>query len=444
MSRSTRSASVDSRAEDTSALEQAAREARDRRARARDQARLAHWGRAVDEHTLAEMINEDVLGTGPIPIPNVNGAGQTPPDNNGNTGTAQNSNSRSAHSSSAAANQSNSTGATQSNSTGASQSSSTAANQSSGTARRNETPASTPVTYADIKDLIPSYGGDPAKLDQYISAADTLYIQLADDHNRKLFLLAIRTKLRDKAFEAVRNLTDVWNWRELRRLLREKIAPVTPEHAYAQLSRVRQQENESITDYTCRVEGLLALLNRASADPAPTGAREHVRSTNARLAKKSFELGLANRDIRTIVLSANHATLALAAQAAGELEATGRFSYNKRPQGKPGQVCGFCKKPNHSYDECRNRKAKETQKPAENGPEKKFCKHCRKPGHLISDCYSKKAADEKATQQKAGPSGEQQRRARKARGKKKPSQQPADEEESFTLEQLKDALEPKN
>lgn len=131
------------------------------------------------------------------------------------------------------------------------------------------------ITYSDIKDLIPTYAGDPAKLDQYIATSDTLYLQMSDDHNKRLFLLAIRSKLKDRAFDAVRNTADANSWIRLRKVLREKIAPINPEHAYTQVSRARQADNESVTDYANRVEAMLSTLNRATVDPAPD-TRERI------------------------------------------------------------------------------------------------------------------------------------------------------------------------
>lgn len=264
------------------------------------------------------------------------------------------------------------------------------------------------ISYSDIKDLIPSYAGDPTKLEQYISTADTLYLQLSDDHNRKLFLLAIRSKLKDRAFDAIKSSPDPAGWRQLRQTLREKIAPVSPEHAYTLLGNARQSDSESINDYANRIEAMLTTLNRATADPAPSAAREHIRTNNARLAKKSFEYGLANTHIRTIVISAGTASLAHSTQLAMELEATNRFS--QPPKAQQGQsnrnaiICDFCQKRGHTAGVCRKKSAQQSRDtgtpqaaasapaPTQSSPSpENFCRYCKKRGHLINECRKKQA-----------------------------------------------------
>lgn len=309
--------------------------------------------------------------------------------------------------------------------------------------QRYQEPRPPVITYQDIKDLIPAYAGDQAKLEQYIATADTLYLQLDADHDKRLFLLAIRSKLKDRAFDALRTVQDASSWIALRHALREKIAPISPEHACTQLTNARQTESETINEYAVRIDAMLIQLNRATADPVPEVARSHIRTNNARLAKKSFEYGLINTHIRTIVISANATTLAAASQIAMELEATGRFQ--QRPSQRPTQpkqggknsaapTCRYCKRVGHTIEECRTKKNLHPDNKSSTEPPPDSCRYCKKPGHTIDRCRAKKASDER----KAGPPGDQKKT-------RKTQAQDAEEEsdQTFTLEEL-NISSPKN
>lgn len=191
--------------------------------------------------------------------------------------------------------------------------------------QQNELYASQSISYADIKGLIPSFDGNPAELEHYLSTTDTMYNQLSDDRNKKLCVLAIRSKLNGKAFEAMRSAGYPMNWSEIREALRQKISPVSAESAYASLTQAQQSVSETIFEYTSRVNGLLHALNRATVDNAPHEAKEHIQRSNLHLAKKSFEFGLANAHIRTIVIASNKTTLAASSKLAQELVTSTHF-----------------------------------------------------------------------------------------------------------------------
>lgn len=57
----------------------------------------------------------------------------------------------------------------------------------------NETMAA--ITYADIKDLIPKYKGEPNKLEEVIQTNDAIFAQLSDPIDKKLFNLTVKTRL---------------------------------------------------------------------------------------------------------------------------------------------------------------------------------------------------------------------------------------------------------
>lgn len=309
------------------------------------------------------------------------------------------------------------------------------------------------IVYKDIKDLIPSYGGDPAKLEHYISTADTLYLQLSDDRSRKMFLLAIRSKLRDRAYDAIKTSAEPAGWRHLRQALREKIAPISPEHAYSLLGNAKQNNNETIGEYSTRIEAMLTTLNRATADPAPLVAREHIRNNNMRLAKKSFEYGLSNSQIRTIVISGASSSLATATQLAMELEATNRFEKSARPQHEQGQhdnraiICNFCQKRGHKAEVCRKKAAaaaspaqqttpaSNQSRPAPPNTSQKTCHYCKKPGHIIAECRKRMAAESKK-----GNTTNSSANTRKAI-MPSPDEDPDDQQpQTFTLEDLRREL----
>lgn len=68
------------------------------------------------------------------------------------------------------------------------------------------------ITYADIKDLIPKYKGEPNKLEEVIQTNDAIYAQMTDGVDKKIFHFTVKTRLTERAFDAIKTVADTSTW----------------------------------------------------------------------------------------------------------------------------------------------------------------------------------------------------------------------------------------
>lgn len=213
---------------------------------------------------------------------------------------------------------------------------------------------------------------------------------MTDEHNRRVFNLAVKAKLVGKAFDAVKSVADANNWPSIRKALKAKINPISIETAYNMLMKAQQNDNESVMDFANRIESLLVQLNRAATEAAPEEAKEHIRTNHAKLAKRSFEFGLRNPELRTVIISKNCSTITQTIKEAVELASYEPFSRsNTQSDSRRGtKYCSHCRKNNHNSNECFRTKNTVKTKPENNESDEgsKFCKYCKKKGHVISEC----------------------------------------------------------
>lgn len=291
------------------------------------------------------------------------------------------------------------------------------------------------ISYSDIKDLIPRYKGEPSKLEEVIQTNDSIYAQLDKDIDKKLFNLTVKTRMTEKAFDAIKTVADTSTWPKIKEALKLKISPINSQCSYTQLTRARQYNGESIGDYASRVETLLTNLNRSTATTDNT-INAHVEKTNGQLAKRTFEFGLINREIRTILLAKTTESLNESIETAVELDSYGEFSNNSQSnipnkqkyvaKQTPTKSCNFCNKKGHVEGECYSK----LNKIGKNGPKPTsqvgalFCNYCKETDHEIGNC-SKRPKNRNFDKPK---------NTRKFRQENNPEER--SEGEGFTLEEI--------
>lgn len=250
------------------------------------------------------------------------------------------------------------------------------------------------ISYKDIKDLIPKYDGDRKGLDEFVTIIDALASQLTEDKDKKLLNLSIKSHLRDKAFSTIRHLINP-TWEQIKQTLKDKLNPLDATTCYNALTHAKQRTNESVTEYAIRVGTLLTNLNRSSTIDANEITQKYVQDSNEMLAKRAFEHGIMNFQLKTLIIAKNKKSLDEAIREALDMDSSGEY-HNREASSTTKKFCNFCKKRNHTETECFKKKntgkvSTATPSGPSDSPKKegKFCKYCKKPGHLIQECRAR-------------------------------------------------------
>lgn len=196
----------------------------------------------------------------------------------------------------------------------------------------------------EITRLIPEYDGAEKNLDIFVIKINRLWLHIAEyeDGDKNQFMLVLQLKLTDKAAEAVQN-NEFEDWENVRDELIENITPHrNTEKSELKLSSIRQKNNEDIEMYAKRIQEALDTLNRSFPE---NEQNEVIKRENNRKARKSYENGLHDQNLRSKAIAKGSSDLKEAIDYIIEQEL--RFS-----ELKPANIfCSYCKKSNHSIEQ---------------------------------------------------------------------------------------------
>lgn len=230
------------------------------------------------------------------------------------------------------------------------------------------------LTAKDVSDLIPKFDGKFENLEAFIGTVTMLEAEVREA-DKRLFLLMVKAKLFGKAYDAIKYSTDLNTWDRVKETLTNNIAPpVSAQAAQNQLFRAQQNSGESVRAFSDRVKSFLNILNKVQCKDVDGEVATHIQNNNALTAKHVFEDGLSDSRLKTILISANKATLDEAVTTALEQEVR---LQNRRYENH--QFCKTCRKEGHLADKCPTKNSKPS------GPK---CAHCGSPGHQSEACYS--------------------------------------------------------
>lgn len=275
----------------------------------------------------------------------------------------------------------------------------------------NEEQGSSSVPLNILIKLIPTFNGDKTKLHEFVDNCSTAY-RLCSNAEKNTILEIIKCNIHDKARLQIRNraFTD---WPTLKTFLLDAYSDRRSHAQYQlELNSCRQTMNESVMEYSSRLERiLLKLINTLES-------QEPEKSANIKLLQQQglnvFLTGL-KQELAILVKAQKPDSLE---EAVGYAQSEEMEQKSKQEMSKFSKIqtttktCTFCHKVGHTYQTCFNRTknvsspfTKNTSSsfhyknasPSFNGNASsrfinttrvsgKFCRYCKKPNHDITEC----------------------------------------------------------
>lgn len=244
------------------------------------------------------------------------------------------------------------------------------------------------LTIAQVIELIPIYNGEPGQLDQFLVTIDTLYNNIAA-LDRPLFLVVLKSKLKNKAFEVV-NESAHTTFDEIKLSLTRGIKPkIDMQTATQNLFKIRQNPGESTKDYSERIKKALHQMNDATQREVEVNLRNQMIIMNQKMAKQAFEANLYNFSLKTVVISANRDTLNDSIDFA--LTQEQKFFSQRSQQSTSNRINQSSSNQSYQRPKVNNNFSSETRTGYTVHPNSKliFCYHCGMSGHTSANCQKK-------------------------------------------------------
>lgn len=234
-----------------------------------------------------------------------------------------------------------------------------------------------PLTIAQVIDLVPVYKGESAQLDQFLVTVETIYNSIVEA-DRALFLVVLKSKLKDKAFEVVNDGAHT-TFDEIKASLTLGIKPkIDMQTATQNLFKIRQNQGESTKDYSERIKRALHQMDDATQREVVAGLRDQMVLMNQKMAKQAFEANLYNFSLKTVVISANRETLNESIDFA--LTQEQKFFSQRVSQINTNRINQNFQKSKPNYN---------TNSEYVPRPRTQYCYHCGEPGHGVPNCPHK-------------------------------------------------------
>lgn len=275
--------------------------------------------------------------------------------------------------------------------------------------RISQRSTNTMATIDTIKAMIPKCDDELKNLAAFIGMCDRLHRKIRAE-DRPMFCLMVLSRASESSlYDLVKDLPDDATWEDVKNALStETTPPMSRNAAQAQISNLKQKNNESMQDYSKRARAYLRQLNEAVCVEATTEeTKKFVKVENERMAKRAFEDGIFSSDLRMYTRTMNKKSLADAIEEALDNEArmvpvrpvticshckkSGHSTENCFAKKNEQRTCSFCKQKGHIEEQCRRKNApKETPRPTDPAAGNKnahiTCNYCKEKGHYANEC----------------------------------------------------------
>lgn len=163
------------------------------------------------------------------------------------------------------------------------------------------------LTSAQYSDIIPTCK-DVKDVEQFVTIIQDLYTEVAEE-NKRMFLAIVRAKITGKAFDAIKG-KDTSTWLLLKETLTKGLEEkVDMSTASNKLTHIKQLPNEKLKNYIERIKEALAVLNRTAIRQfSDVTVKNQILSLNDSTAKNTFEAGLIDIRLKTVVVAAQKET----------------------------------------------------------------------------------------------------------------------------------------
>ena len=232
-------------------------------------------------------------------------------------------------------------------------------------------------------------------------------------------LEAIKLKAKGEALMLVKSLLPSSADDILGALSKQYKTKVSTSHLIAELCDIQINSGEKIRDFRKRIESIVLKLK--SIDPLATPNEIFLISLFKRSLSANIRSHLASSNWVTLAEVADHAEKLDQIESAETKNKTDSISVNainQKVKSKPAIVCKYCKKDNHTIDQCKSLARKNQNRPTVAGQlQKSFkCNNCGGIGHGYRQCPSRPYVQ-------TGVQASQNQQAANARKSQPPSQQ---------------------
>lgn len=255
--------------------------------------------------------------------------------------------------------------------------------------------------------LIPEFKGEREELHRFISCCNIVSANAISVTHKRQFINLVKCKLIGPAYNFIK-YRDFTTWEDLRNTLQEQLLERrTIAQLQTELLSSRQKPNESVREFSNRLERITADLTDACIASEGQAAAGIIENLNSKSCLKAFVEGLLD-PLKILIKASRFSTFRDAVENTVEEEriqeqskAFQNFKSNGYSQGKTQKnykiQCFKCKKNGHTADKCFSKMPSfpRWEQNTNYANIRIICHYCKKPGHLIKDCYKKQNADKK-------------------------------------------------